>query len=698
VKIDGYTDQEAQAEQVASAVSLLVQDRFDEIDQYEKDEIAVITRKKSHAREVAEQLDAKSISFSIPSNVDRGQSHGVETVLSYFRFLVDTHDDTNLYRVLLHLYGLPESDLRSLTQGDDELYKSLINANPSEFSVPSKIHRVISDIAFLQKARKTNSLSGFYEKFLDRTKIKWYLSEEEREDLAQLENKIEGYDDEGIQSMLTSEFVEHLDLQETISNETIEGRMKSTHKSDNKVNVMTVHAAKGLDFEVVLLPFLSDDEWPSVPGNPAQINFCYDVIKAGVNGDHKDWLTADLADLSEEWRTLHVAITRAKDHLFFFGNSSESGEDQVSTGEIDQHLGDGIEWSVSGAKMNIWHNLTSSFEEIKETHPQSAIDLTDTVNERTVETKENITYYGKKVDPGEAESQLLEYAGKLCVGDLDPIDSTEFDLRADPGSVDLEHEIAREHSHSSLETFKSCPRRHYLDHVVHAFNDLPRKDTSATSKTSDTQIDHAAVGTLFHDVAEEAYWRSYSSKEEWIAAVDKLGNHKELSQAERERAKDGVERFFTTPVAEWTQLAAEWPFILEDYHEDIGGVVKGYIDAIYRNPAGELVVLDYKNTRKKKNVSESYQLLLYLEALNERLSTEEATQAGYVYVGEAGPEVDLYDYEDLIEFHEDLYTDLSAADVNSYADPDSGQICAECHHHSLGCADPEWERNQSSNQ
>jgi len=88
-------------------------------------------------------------------------------------------------------------------------------------------------------------------------------------------------------------------------------------------------------------------------------------------------------------------------------------------------------------------------------------------------------------------------------------------------------------------------------------------------------------------------------------------------------------------------------------------------------------------------------LLLYLEALNERLPDEEVTQAGYVYVGEAGPEVDLYEYEELLAFRDELHADLRAADVSSYGNPDSGLICAECLHHSLGCADPEWDRRPS---
>ncbi len=692
IRVNGYPDREAQAEQVATTVSRLIRGKFTDIGAYEKHEIAIIVRTNSQAREVANQLEDESIPFSISTTGNEDQPPGIETVLAYFRFLVDISDEISLSRVLHHLYGVPQTDLKTLHTHEEPLWTAIKKIDGNLLVKPTMVHRAVSDIEELQKIRKTNSVSGFYEQFREITKIEWYLTTDERRELAQLENKIEGYDDEGVQSMLTADFVSHLDLQSTIAEQTDDTRIQTVDKVEDKVNLLTIHRAKGLDFEVVLLPFLSDDEWLTSPGSYAKNVFPYDeLMENRLSNGGTDWLTADRSDLSEQWRTLHVAITRAKDHLFFFGHERDAtaGADQFSAAEINTFLSPDIEWSVGGAQMNLWRTLDASYEELKSDHPESVTDVTEVVNEGLDETRENITYYGTQLNPGEAEDRVLEFAQQLHEGELDAVDPSNFDLQADPGSADLNVSLAREHSHSSVETFKQCPRRHYLDHVVYAYDDdVEDPDISG----SEEYIDYAKVGTLFHDVAEEAYWRKYDNKSEWLEAMDRIESRLDISDVEHVRAISTIETYFQTDLPEWEQLAAEWPFVLDDYLEGLSGNVKGYVDGVFRQESGDIVVIDYKTTKEKKSIDESYQLLLYLEALNEYLDDEEVASAGYVYVGEAGPEIDLFPAEDLLEYTDDLYSDLLAADSSKYNNYTNGDICADCFHHSLGCAAPEHDR------
>ena len=692
VRVSGKPDREAQSEQVATAVSRLIRGQFPDIEEYDNGDIAIITRTNSQARDVATQLEAESIPFSISTNQSEDQPPGIETVLAYFRFLVDTDDEISLSRILLHLYGVPETDLQTLHTQSDSLWVALQTTDEDSLEAPASVQRAVSDITDLQTVRKTNSLSGFYEQFRDITKIEWYLTPDERRELAQLENKIEGYDDEGVQSMLSEDFVSHLDLQSTLEEQADQTQVETADKSENKVNLLTIHRAKGLDFDVVLLPFLSDDEWLTTPGSYAATAFEFeDLVETRLETGGTDWLTADRSDLSEDWRTLHVAITRAKDHLFMFGHHRREGfgDDHIPAVEMDKYLPSSIDWSFGGSQMNLWQALEDSYEAIKDTHPESVTDVTEFINEGLNQTNENLLYYGNQVEPGEAEATVLEYAKQLRENNLDAEDPTAFDLYADPGGVDRTVSLAREHSHSSIETFKDCPRRHYLDHVVYAYEDeLEDPDVAGT----DNYIDSATVGTLFHEVAEEAYWRKYSDQTEWEEALGQIQNRFEASDAECELAKDAIDRYFETALPEWEQLAAEWPFILDDYLDGLGGNVKGFVDGVFRKPSGELVVLDYKTTKEKKSIQESYQLLLYFEGVNEYLDDSQIDSAGYVYVGEAGPDIDLYTPLDLLDYKDELERDLRAADTSDYANYSNGDICADCLHHSLGCAAPEYER------
>src|SRR5207249_5891806 len=69
------------------------------------------------------------------------------------------------------------------------------------------------------------------------------------------------------------------------------GRRFSTEHTGRGVNLMTLHRAKGLEFDAVFLPRLIDGELP---------------FRSGRNR----------APVDEERRLLYVGITRARRHLF----------------------------------------------------------------------------------------------------------------------------------------------------------------------------------------------------------------------------------------------------------------------------------------------------------------------------------------------------------------------------------------------
>ncbi len=70
---------------------------------------------------------------------------------------------------------------------------------------------------------------------------------------------------------------------------------------DDRVRVLTVHQAKGLEFEVVVVAGLSDNEFPN-----------YGSIKDGRE--------------LEERRLLYVALTRARRHLILTGHARHEGK------------------------------------------------------------------------------------------------------------------------------------------------------------------------------------------------------------------------------------------------------------------------------------------------------------------------------------------------------------------------------------
>ena len=66
----------------------------------------------------------------------------------------------------------------------------------------------------------------------------------------------------------------------------------------------------------------------------------------------------------------------------------------------------------------------------------------------------------------------------------------------------------------------------------------------------------------------------------------------------------------------------------------------GHLDAVYRTPDDELFVVDYKATERRRDIVHDKQLPIYLLAC-QKIYDDPVAHAGYAYVGEIGPELDI---------------------------------------------------------
>lgn len=120
-------------------------------------------------------------------------------------------------------------------------------------------------------------------------------------------------------------------LQEIVSSERFEPveteeDADSRYLRKNQLTIITMHKAKGLDWDYVFLPFLHEDTIPGNPWVPTAAQFLGDftlaeVARAQIRGSlHKQplpmpvdaWEQAAQLKTAEEFRLLYVAMTRAK--------------------------------------------------------------------------------------------------------------------------------------------------------------------------------------------------------------------------------------------------------------------------------------------------------------------------------------------------------------------------------------------------
>lgn len=735
VKVESDAVPQSTPEQVATTVSRLLNGEAANVPKRSLGDIAVIVRTNHHAQTVADELRDLQIPYEI-SGSPRGEiSPGLQTVLSYLRVLVEPDADAHLRRVLLYRYRLPEGDLAALQRRDGSLYDAVTEADPAALDLehPEGLATARDHLAELERVRDVYPLSGFVRRFRELTRIEWFCASEERDEFDRLERFVEAYDADGVVQSLSTEFVDA--LAQTLRSGGSD-RTRGT-RSDDCVDVMTVHQAKGLEFDTVLVPYLSDEEW-CVDGDYVE-RARYRLLAATLDDDVDSPLLADLAAerVGEEWRVLHVALTRAENHLFVFGSDYEydGDEDELAASTAEACLATDIEWSVTGQRMDLWSSLTESFERVREVYPETVVDRTDEIAASAGESPGTITYYAdygdRPVEPLETreaietvhrlgrqlrDGTLLSAADAASYGPLEAgsnsmesatrvpsgrrlsaltADTVRFPVETLATATDLP--VAMRHSYSAMDTHETCARKHYLDHVVRAIDDPdPLEGLQRAGPETAAAADPAAriVGTVFHDVAEEAFHREYHSREAWREAAVRQLTARDLL-AHREDVLDCVDRYFEAtapafdrPVTDWEPLAAELPFSLEDIPGVTGDVV-GYVDSVRRLPDGGLAILDYKATAERLSPDEAVQLALYLRACEDRFD-EPISAVGYVYVGDVdGPRVDCFEPDALPSWESVLET-LEAVDEPSLRETTPGEHCRHCPHRSLGCGPDEY--------
>jgi|GEM_PF-608919 len=388
-------------------------------------------------------------------------------------------------------------------------------------------------------------------------------------------------------------------------------------KEDDVVQMMTVHAAKGLEFPIVVLPELGQ-RFKVSRTSPVFFHKKMGLAhKVFVNGtDREDTLLTEeikesqrREELSELKRLFYVALTRAEDYLLLAGRFTkrQSAEDfdeagswlewiyqaipdltQVETGEADQ-----IEWQGQQIKLT-WGRDYISPDSID--RPQISTEM---IEEKSLE-KVPATSEEEK-----SQQSITEH--EIAATVLPQVRTEKKGMRF------------RRVALSPLLTFMQCPRRFYWEHrlgmngdyvEVADFTPWPRETSglktnepeSSTSKglrplaRSKGRPFGVALGEVFHRLVAmggdaeykkeelESYFTGLSEPE-IKKALALLATMYENYAKSPFYPRDGVKTF------------NEYPFLLH-LGEAEKVAIKGTIDRILLYPDGEISVVDFKTNQR----------------------------------------------------------------------------------------------------
>jgi DNA helicase-2/ATP-dependent DNA helicase PcrA len=262
--------------------------------QLHNEDFVVLYRTNSQSRAIEEALRRMNIKYRVVGGLSFYQRREIKDLLCYLRFSVNHNDEEALKRII----NLPKRGI-----GAGTINKIIVNANENQLS----LWEVISNINEFGAGRAVGNILEFS------NLIKRFEIEIQKKDAYEASNLIakesgllrDLYDDKTIEGLNRYENVQELlnAIKEFVDNEENEDKSLSSFlqsvalitnldeddkEDQDRVTLMTIHMAKGLEFNQVFIVGMEEDLFPS------------------------QMMLASRADLEEERRLFYVAMTRAR--------------------------------------------------------------------------------------------------------------------------------------------------------------------------------------------------------------------------------------------------------------------------------------------------------------------------------------------------------------------------------------------------
>ncbi len=278
-------------------------------------------------------------------------------LLAFLRVIDNPYDSPSMYRLLtLPLFQIPETNISELTHLANRKGKSLFEAcqmargfiTLSEKG-RSDIDRVTSLIgSFRQEALKRHVAELFVVVAKESGYVEYinHLNEQEQRDqfrlLQQFYERVKRFEETHEHPVLHN-FLEAFRHERDAGEE---GSLSfDIETGPETVKIMTVHAAKGLEFRFVFVVNLVDQRFPT-RARPDSITFPEGLV--AMPAGEGDW------HLEEERRLFYVAMTRAKDGLFFTSADNYGGTRKRKLSRFLDELGYTKPETAQGKDQNVF--------------------------------------------------------------------------------------------------------------------------------------------------------------------------------------------------------------------------------------------------------------------------------------------------------------------------------------------------------
>lgn len=286
-----YNDME-EAESVAEKIEYLVTEEG-----YRYSDFAILMRVNSLSRILEEKLLTYNIPYKVYGGFKFFERKEIKDTTAYLYLLANPNDN----EAAIRMFSFPKKgigdtsieQIREIANKNNVSIMDIVN-NASEFGVQNSIANKLSPVrdlfVDLNSQKENMPLEDFVEYVIKRVGIKEAIGTKTEED----ENKCLNVDDFLKSVTEYSDANEGATIEDFLQSITLMRDIDSMNDEDNFVSLITVHAAKGLEFNVVFLVGLNEGLFP---------------LSRAINSTNPN-------DLEEERRLMYVAITRAKKRLY----------------------------------------------------------------------------------------------------------------------------------------------------------------------------------------------------------------------------------------------------------------------------------------------------------------------------------------------------------------------------------------------
>ncbi|MDD2382246.1 MAG: 3'-5' exonuclease, partial [Mariniphaga sp.] len=273
---------------------------------YKNQDYSILYRTNAQSRIFEEALRRRNIPYKIYGGISFYQRKEIKDLLAYFRLIINSWDNEALKRIINYpARGIGQTTLAKLeiaaAKAETPIWEMLIHLPDSRVDLTkgtvTKIKKFVAEIQNLQEVTQANDAWMAAGIIAEQTGMPKNLhSDPSPEGISRKEN---------IQELLNgiSEFSENAkeegrpgNLENYMAEVALITDQDSEKEEDrDKVTLMTIHSAKGLEFKNVFIVGLEENLFPSSQAN--------------------DRNTPEA--IEEERRLFYVALTRAKENAWF---------------------------------------------------------------------------------------------------------------------------------------------------------------------------------------------------------------------------------------------------------------------------------------------------------------------------------------------------------------------------------------------